>query len=144
MNTSGMNPSEQPSELRVDLQAEFPAWVAQARNLLDDSAQQLDAATLSRLNRARQAALEQRRAHLPRPWFLSAGLASACALLLAVAVWHVRTPAPGVPAAAITTGGGTGFNASDMDMVSGDDSLELYQDLEFYAWLEAQDQDSAG
>ena len=144
-----MNPSEHPSE-RL-------AWVAQATALLDESAQQLDAATLSRLNRARQAALACRRPRAARAWFLPAGLASACALLLAVAVWHAPAPVAGsaplvTPAAAkasatasaSATANGNGFNANDLDMVSGDDSLEFYQDLEFYAWLDAQDLGSDG
>ena len=36
------------------------AWIDRAKALLDESAENLDAATLSRLNRARQAALAQR------------------------------------------------------------------------------------
>lgn len=140
-----MNPSEQPSE--------HLAWVARATALLDESAQQLDAATLSRLNRARQAALTRRCPRAGRPWFLPVGLASACALLLAVAVWHVRAPtrvagsaALATPAAATAsaTTNGSGFNADDLNMVSGDDSLEFYQDLEFYAWLDAQNLGSDG
>lgn len=138
-----MNPSEHPSE-RL-------AWVAQATALLDESAQQLDAATLSRLNRARQAALARRRPRAAHAWFLPVGLVSACALLLAVALWHVRAPGPvagsaalATPAAATATANGSGFNANDLDMVSSDDSLEFYQDLEFYAWLDAQDPGSDG
>jgi hypothetical protein len=134
-----MKPAEKNSD--------HPAWLAQARDLLDESAQALDAATLSRLNRARQAALEQRHRRLPRPWFLSAGLASACVLLLAMAVWHVRTPGPVATGPALSSApaaASSSFSSNDMDMVSSDDSLELYQDLEFYAWLEAQDQDSDG
>jgi hypothetical protein len=108
-----------------------PSWVEQATGLLDDSARDLDAATLSRLNRARQAALELRRPRRAHPWLLPAGLAGACALLLAVAVWQPRyraAPAQ-MPATAATAD-------------AGDDeaSLEFYQDLEFYAWLDAQNQ----
>lgn len=134
-------------------QSEHPAWVCQAKILLDESAQQFDAATLSRLNRARQAALAQGRRRILRSWFLPVGLASACALVLAVAVWHVCAPAPVAGSAAratlaaataSATANGSGFNANDLDMVSGDDSLELYQDLEFYAWLDAQDPGSDG
>ena len=70
----------------------LPDWTGQAKQVLDESAQNLDAATLSRLNRARQRALEQARPRALRPWFVPAGLASACAVLIAVAVaWHVPT-----------------------------------------------------
>jgi cytochrome c-type biogenesis protein CcmH/NrfG len=120
------------------------AWLGQAKVLLDQSAQGLDAGTMSRLNRARQAALAGSRPRAARRWFLPAGLASACVLLLAVAAWHSYAP-PGMlrlPALPLTASGNS--NSGDIDLVSGDDSLELYQDLEFYAWLDAQDQGSDG
>ena len=108
-------------------------WLAQARTLLDASAESLDAATLSRLNRARQQALAQRRA-APR-WAFPAGMVSACMLLLALFVWNGRG-APGAESPLAHNAG-----AGDLELVSSEDSLEFYQDLEFYAWLEAQDQD---
>jgi len=116
---------------------EQPQWTQQAKVLLDASAHDLDAATLSRLNRARQAALAQRRKTAPR-WFIPAGLASACALALAVAVWHGRAGAPRAQAdvAALAA------NADDADMVTDDD--DFYADMDFYAWLDAQDQDPPG
>ena len=113
------------------------AWVAQAKAVLDQSTDGLDAATLSRLNRARQAALAQRSS--PRRWFLPAGLVAACLLLLAIFILPARLPFSGgaqeFPLTAKTAA------SSDIDLVSSDDSLEFYQDLEFYAWLDAQDQD---
>jgi len=125
----------------------LPGWTDQARRVLDESAQSLDAATLSRLNRARQAALEQRRPTL-RPWFVPAGLASACAVLLALAVvWRAPVPMPanpGAPAPIATAMQSNGVAAGDLDIVSGDEGLEFYQDLEFYAWLDAQNQDGDG
>jgi len=109
-----------------------PRWTPQAKAVLDDSARDLDAATLSRLNRARQAALAQRRA--PRRWILPAGLASACMLLLAVALWRVPpTPHASVPAVATSGSGVAEDNIADDD--------EFYEDLDFYAWLDAQDDD---
>ena len=120
------------------------SWAGRARTLLDESAEGLDAATLSRLNRARQAALTQALPRAARRWFLPAGMASACVLLLAVVAWHSQVPSgaarlPELPFTASASSAG-----SDIDLVSGDDSLELYQDLEFYAWLDAQDQGSDG
>jgi hypothetical protein len=115
-------------------------WIPRAKTLLDESAAGLDAQTLSRLNRARQAALASVRPRAQR-WFIPTGLASACVLLLAVAAWHTYAPPGSVAttlALPLTAAGG------DIDLVSSDDSLELYQNLEFYAWLDAQDQDSDG
>jgi hypothetical protein len=110
------------------------SWVKQAKAVLDQSAEGLDGATASRLNRARQAALAQRAR--PLRWYLPAGLVSASVLLLALFTWHGRAPEPAeFPLTAKNAA------VSDIDLVSSDDSLEFYQDLEFYAWLDAQDQD---
>ena len=117
-------------------------WINQAKMLLDQSAQGLDAATLSRLNRVRQAALARPRA-APR-WFLPAGMASACGLLLAVVAWYGHVPSGGAAPIPPPLMAAASSNGSDIDLVSSDDSLELYQNLEFYAWLDAQDQDFDG
>ena len=116
-------------------------WLDQSKRLLDDSAAQLDAATLSRLNRARQAALGQRRRRV-REW-LPVGAVAACTMLVAllVAQGH-RHPHSGAPELALDA---RAEAAGDVDLVSSDDSLEFYQDLEFYAWLDAeQDGDGDG
>ena len=112
-------------------------WIADARTLLDDSARAIDAGALSRLNQARHAALAQRRLRISRVgWFPLAGVAATCVLLLTVAVWnpHRRSAEPGFA---------TSQALGEADAAAGDD-IEFYQNLEFYAWLEAQDQDSDG
>jgi hypothetical protein len=118
-------------------------WVGDARALLDESAQALDAASLSRLNRARQAALAHRRQrkYMTR-WLPALGLACSCALLLAVAVWM---PQPRVnPLDAAPGARSTATYSGETDAISGDDGIEFYQNLEFYAWLDAQEQESGG
>ena len=127
----------------------LPGWTAQAKQALDESARNLDAATLSRLNRARQRALEQARPRRVRTWFVPAGLASACAVLLVAAlVWHRPTGAPPPTADPFIAGpaapGGNGFSANDLELVSSDDGIEFYQDLDFYAWLDSQGGDNNG
>jgi hypothetical protein len=131
---------------------ELPGWTTQAKQALDDSAQNLDAATLSRLNRARQSALDRTRPRRVRTWFAPAGLVSACAVLLVVAVtWYRPVTAPPAGGDAVTADGlanasatAGGFSANDLELVSSDDSIEFYQDLDFYAWLDAQGQDNNG
>ena len=119
-------------------------WIAQARHLLDQSADGIDAATLSRLNRARQAALATRAQRNPF-WMLPAGLAGACALLLAAAVWMPRHGAAGAGAVRADTAATQAADATEAsDTLGGDDSPEFYQDLDFYAWLDAQRKDGAG
>jgi hypothetical protein len=122
---------------------QLPGWADQARRLLDESVQALDGATASRLNCARQAALAVRPARR-RLWiWLPAGLAGACALLLAVGLWQARVPpAPGMPVLAAASG--ETATASDLDLIASGDSLEMVQDLDFYAWLDSQDSGSDG
>jgi hypothetical protein len=117
-------------------------WIAQARRLLDESADGLDAATLSRLNRARQAALEPRQRRVRQPWLLPAGLAGACAMLLVVAIWTPHHAAPVAGEGTHVASGAASVEASDT--LGGDDSVEFYQDLDFYAWLDAQGKDGSG
>ena len=122
---------------------EYPEWTQKTKALLDTSALDLDAATLSRLNRARRAALEQR--HRPSlRWLLPTGLASACMLMLALGVWLTRAPQHRDATSAHTSKMAVSLQPDDLDMVSGNDNLDLYQNLEFYAWLDAQDRDGDG
>lgn len=115
------------------------AWIERATALLDSSADNLDAATLSRLNRARQAALAQR--VVPRRWVWGAGLAGAAVALFAVAVGlHQRFDGPTVFAPAVAP-----LQAGDIDLLtSDDDALDLSENLDFYAWLEKRPGDPRG
>jgi len=100
----------------------------------------LDAATLSRLNRARQAALAQQRPRAPRAWLLPAGLASACAMLLAIAVWQPHHSTETQPTAPLATSATAPIDDGDGE----ETSAEFYQNLEFYAWLDAQSKGGDG
>jgi hypothetical protein len=113
---------------------EDEAWIGRTRALLDASADALDAATLSRLNRARHAALAQRR-RVRRPWLLGAG---AAATLFGIAIGvHFGRPDQGAPSAPL--------QPADIEMLTGDDdALDLSENLDFYAWLERQPGDSNG
>ena len=92
-------------------------WTERIRQQLDTGARDLDAATLSRLNQARQAALQAATQAKPRPWLWPATLAGAFSLALAVAIWPRVLPSP---------------------MLASEEQLELYGELDFYAWLDAQ------
>jgi len=106
-------------------------WLERAKALLDDSADNLDAATLSRLNRARQAALATRRKG-PGRWAWSAALAGAAAAVFAIAIGlHQRGVAP--PGAPVSS-----LEAADIDVLTSDDDADLAENLDFYAWLEKQ------
>jgi len=112
------------------------SWLADVRAHLDDSTQSLDAATLSRLNQARHAALAARTRSRRAWWLPAAGLAASCVLVLAVVAWYpvAHLAAPAMPAHS---------TAADAE-IAADDGIEFYQDLEFYAWLDAQEQESGG
>ncbi|MEE4162424.1 MAG: hypothetical protein V2I25_07920 [Woeseiaceae bacterium] len=113
--------------------------VRQAKALFDESVDALDGATLSKLNRARQRALEELDEGHPaglRTWLLPAGGAAAVAALAFLVVGtndtDMRVPA-GVTAA-----------DSDFEMLIDENSLEMLEELEFYAWLELDEVNDAG
>lgn len=104
------------------------AFGQRAAQLLDSSLQSLDAATLSRLNRARQAALVSRTRRRQWAWggaFAGAGV-GALALVLVFGLY--RTPAP-------MQGQADTIAAIGDEALLGADDLALYEDLEFFAWL---------
>ena len=111
-------------------------WISDARALLDASAQQLDAATLARIARARNTALRSARAprwsHWRSWWMPLTGLAAACALVLALGLRQQQRADPVGDAQARQVG-------SDVEATVTDETIDLTQDLEFYAWLEARE-----
>lgn len=134
-----MNTPEKPVDPRMPVAAgngAHEAWVERAVALLDESARHLDAATLSRLNRARQAALAPRRRSRQR-WLIGGSFAAAAlALVVAVGIGDRTLTAPALPADVAAQ--------EDLDALTGEDSPDLYENLDFYAWLNAQQQDGNG
>lgn len=101
----------------------------QAKALFDDSVDRLDAATLSKLNRGRQAALAEaakpRAGQLWLRWAPATGMAAAAVL----AVVMLRGPAPDELAPVPVV--------SDFEILVSEDSFEMFEDLEFYAVLDS-------
>lgn len=104
----------------------------QARRLLDDAAQNLDAETVARLRAARARAWQvaEQEPHMPAPrprrrwWLPVGGLAVAgVVLVIAGALWFA---APGGAPIA-------GFE--DVELLASKESPEFYAELEFYNWL---------
>jgi len=109
----------------------------QAKELFDDSVERLDAATLSRLNRSRHEALAELERTKPvgqwARWMPATGVAAAA--VIAVVVWQgVATEGP-LPATNTVT---------DFEILLGEDSLEMLEDLEFYSWIDPADQETNG
>jgi hypothetical protein len=111
-----------------------------AGELLRESADDLDGATRARLNRARQRALAAAPAGRrdPRRYWVPAAAAAAVAGL---AVVLVRAPGPEEPAAgpAPPAVAVAPAPAADLEVLlaSSTDDLEMLEDLEFYAWADA-------
>ena len=108
-----------------------------AKALFDDSVERLDAATLSQLNRRRQAALAEIGDAAPdRAWLRWAPLTGVAAAAV-VAVVVLRTPAGlnDVPVAS--------DDVTDFEILLGEDNLEMIEDLEFYSWIDMADLDAA-
>ncbi len=112
-------------------------WLAQLRSQLDADARGLDAATASKLNRARQHALDvgltRRRS---TSGFLRYALAASIAAVLAMNVL-VRVPEPTEPMPAVVAAP----VVDDIELLAGTEEFEMIEDLEFYAWLELQSLD---
>ena len=113
------------------------AWLQQIRTELDTSTHDLDAHTLSRLNRARQQALLQMTSTSPRTWhwLLLAGAASLALALALMLLPNLRPTA--TITAPIAEAGAT--SVEDFELLTEGESLALYSDLDFYAWLDTQD-----
>ncbi len=97
------------------------------RALLNDSTEQLDPEIRRRLRQARQRALDAAPARRPF-WQPAAALALTCLLLLFVVI------RPGEQARLPEATPGE-LDLADLDLISADDSLQLYEDLDFYQWL---------
>jgi anti-sigma-K factor RskA len=110
-------------------------WLKQVREHLDSEARDLDATTASRLNRARQRALDAQPAASQRWRWPAVGLATAAALMLAVVIQSRNAEAP-LPAPVASTQA-----VDDLDLLAGTEDLEMIENLEFYAWLEQQSLD---
>lgn len=109
-------------------------WIERSIALLEQSAQSLDAVTLVRLNRARQAALAQRHGHgRGRVWAIGSGFAGATLALVMAFGMGQRTHAP--PA---STPDAFVHSVADSATLPADDPVDLYENLDFYVWLNAE------
>lgn len=111
-------------------------FAARAAARLRDSADSLDAQTRSRLNQARQAALEEmtpRSVWRRSPWLT--GAVTAAVAVVALVIWRpvAEGPSPVSP---------TSLDAPDLELLMTDESLDMLEDLEFYTWLAAADLES--
>ena len=109
-----------------------------AKALFDESVERLDAAALSQLNRRRQAALAalaEMGGTTPAGrwarWVPATGVAAAA--VVAVVVWQGNPGGPAAPPAESVT---------EFEILLGEDSLEMFEDLDFYSWMDTADLDA--
>ncbi len=115
-----------------------------SRELFDTSVANQDARTRSRLNQARQAALDVARGSAtatPMRWLVPVGSAAALGLVVLTSVQFMRsgneTPVMEQPNAVAST-------VDDLEILTSSDELEMLQDVDFYAWLETQQEGAVG
>jgi hypothetical protein len=110
-----------------------------SRAAFDESVESLDAATRSRLARARATALEELQ-HRRMAWsstWLPAGAAAAAALV-AVMLWQGEEGGPQATEPALAA-------LEDLDIVAGDEDLDMFgEDEDFYAWAADEMSDGVG
>lgn len=99
------------------------------RQSLDNSVDALDANTISKIRQIRAQAIEKAEGRKANNWqrLLVGGLATACVMVLAV-VLLLKSP-----------GSMQSVPVDDIELISSSDNLELFEDLEFYEWLEQND-----
>jgi hypothetical protein len=119
------------SDQKDDSAVEHSAFERETKRLFDESVAGLDAATRSRLTRARYRALEERKPKRSWRWgstLVPAGTLAATALV-ALLVFQPR-PDPDVQ---------TVETLGDLEILLAEEELEMLgEDLDFYGWLEEQ------
>lgn len=96
-----------------------------AKRLFADSVDELDGQTLSRLNQGRHQALD---AASRRPVLLRYAPIGGLVAAAAIAIVMFQSPSVTLPAPP--------ESASDVDILLSDDSLDMFEELEFFAWME--------
>jgi len=95
------------------------------RLALDESVDSLDANTLSKIRQIRSRAVEKAEArHVNWPGIISGALATACVMVFTVMIL-LQSPTTLQP-----------VPIDDLELLSSSEDLELFEDLEFYEWLE--------
>ena len=100
-------------------------FIKSVSTTLEESTENLDAATRSRLTTARYQALAQKDKK-PSPWFFipAGAFASLFAAMLIFANWSENSELDNSPL------------MDDMELLSSNESFELLEELEFYEWLD--------
>ena len=131
--------------MKIDIEKRDHAAIERsAREVFESSIADLDGATLSRLNRARQRALatvsEGQTARTPWRMWLPAGALAATAL---IAVLVLRMPGAPTSTAPLAADADPDLQQEPMALLAAGEDMELAAeaDLDFYAWVEVESPD---
>lgn len=117
---------------RKDIVKDDDRLIGKAKELFDESVQELDAATLSRLNQNRHQAMEQASAGSVvghwNQWLPATGVAAAT--VFAVVLWTGNRPVDELTPPA---------TASDLEIILEGDDFEMLENLEFYSWIDLEE-----
>jgi hypothetical protein len=106
-------------------------FIRHVKKTLDQRTEALDAETLSRLNRARQTALQQaghKAGHsLSRAWVPLGGVAAA---ILLTSIFMFKTEEMATL---------SDSPVDEIEIIASSDNLDLYEQLDFYLWLLEED-----
>lgn len=104
-------------------------FAQRAQALLQSSAEHLDGATRSRLTQARHAAVDvSKRGRRKNGYWLMPATGVAAAAVIAVML--SLNPSRQTEQIAVAA------QVDELEIVTAEDSLEFYRDVEFYAWLD--------
>jgi negative regulator of sigma E activity len=127
------------SAVNTDPQLKPTAVEERTRALFDESVEQLDGRTRSRLTQARYAAVEELRKQRAQPWRKTLSQAwlplSGAAAAAVLAVWMTVSP---VGQDSLNNGIARDVPLDELDLVAGQANIELLEDVEFYAWIAQQ------
>jgi|GEM_PF-1383758 len=116
-------------------------FLERVRESLDDRSQRVRPQMTSRLYAARSEAIASRQRNIYRGWM--PGMASAFAVVMAVGIWFGNTNnGQDIPQAQPVEQLVYQERPADIEMlaVANGNGLELFQQYEFYTWLEKQEQ----
>jgi len=98
-------------------------FLVSAKTLLDESVEDIDGPTQTRLKMARRQALDSPQSTVPR-FLWAGGVVSAAVVLLITGLWlfqpHSSGPLP---------------SFEDMEILASSEEPDFYDDLDFYHWL---------
>jgi hypothetical protein len=107
-------------------------FAREAKTRFDASVDELDAATLSTLNQSRQRALAEVHAR-PTQWlrWIPAAAMATATLLVVMVILPDPANNQAIPA-----------DVADLEILLGEDSIEMLEDLEFYEWIDMLEQEN--